>query len=151
MPNLVFFSFPDPTISPLHQPSKLVISELLFKHQNNSSLIQVWWNKDLTKCTSQDYVNREGESRGIWRIKWWRLWMSQSYFSLRFLSQNSLWKFSTFYGYKGIYSGVYEECEKSCFNQTMHSSDSTSRLEQVASLSRELTIWPDWKFYPVVL
>ena len=50
-------------------------------------------------------------------------------FSLGFLSQNSLWKFSTFHGYKGIYSGVYEECKKSCFNQTEHSGDSTSQLE----------------------
>ena len=33
-------------------------------------------------------------------------------FSLGFLSQNSLWKLSTFRGYKGIYSRVYEECEK---------------------------------------
>ena len=36
------------------------------------------------------------------------------------------------------------------YNQTGHSSDSTSRLERLASLSRELTAWPDWKFYPVV-
>ena len=41
--------------------------------------------------------------------------MSQSYFSLGFLSQNSLWKLSTFRGYKGIYSRVYEECERSFF------------------------------------
>ena len=64
--------------------------------------------------------------------------MSQSCFSLRFLSQNSLWKLSTFCGYKGLNSSVYEECEESCFNQTGHSGDSTSRLERVASLSREL-------------
>ena len=57
----------------------------------------------------------KGKSRGIWRIKWWRLWMSQSYFSLGFLSQNSLWKFSTFRGYKGIYSRGSEECEQSGF------------------------------------
>ena len=38
--------------------------------------------------------------------------MSQSCFSLGFLSQNSFWKLSTFCGYKGIYSGVYEECEE---------------------------------------
>ena len=38
--------------------------------------------------------------------------MSQSCFSLGFLSQNSLWKLSTFRGYKDIYSSVYEECEK---------------------------------------
>ena len=37
--------------------------------------------------------------------------MSQSCFSLRFLSQNFLWKLSTFHRYKGIYSGVYEECK----------------------------------------
>ena len=36
-------------------------------------------------------------------------------FSLGFLSQNSLWKLSTFRGYKGIYSRVYEECERSGF------------------------------------
>ena len=41
--------------------------------------------------------------------------MSQSCFSLRFLSQNSLWKLSTFHGNKGIYSKVYEEYEKSVF------------------------------------
>ena len=43
--------------------------------------------------------------------------MSQSCFSLRFLSQNSLWKLFTFRRYKGIYSRVYEECEKSFFNK----------------------------------
>ena len=39
--------------------------------------------------------------------------MSQSCFSLGFLSQNSLWKLSTFRGYKGIYSRVCMECEES--------------------------------------
>ena len=72
-------------------------------------------------------------------------------FSLGFLSQNSLWKHSTFRGYKGIYSSVCVECEKSVFIQTGHSSDSTSRLERVASLSRELTAWPDCLFCPVML
>ena len=43
--------------------------------------------------------------------------MSQSCFSLGFLSQNSLWKLSTFRRYKGIYSRVYEECEKLVFNK----------------------------------
>ena len=33
----------------------------------------------------------------------WRLWMNQSCFSLGFLSQNSLWKLSTFREYKGLY------------------------------------------------
>ena len=46
-PNRVFFSFPDPAISPLHQPNKLVIFELLSKHQITTSLIWVWWDKDL--------------------------------------------------------------------------------------------------------
>ena len=39
--------------------------------------------------------------------------MSQSCFSLEFLSQNSLWRLSTFRGYKGIYSRVCMECEES--------------------------------------
>ena len=105
----------------------------------------------MAKCASQGYVNGEGESRGIWRIKGLRLWMSQSYFSSGFLSQNPLWKLSTFHGYKGIYNGVYEEFEKSSFNQTEHSGHLTSRLEQVMSLNRELTAWPDCLFCPVVL
>ena len=76
--------------------------------------------------------------------------MSQSCFSLGFLSQNSLWKLSTFRGYKGIYSSVYEECEKSVFIQTGHSGDSVLRVEQVARLSHELTAWPDCIFCLVV-
>ena len=65
--------------------------------------------------------------------------MSQSCFSLGFLSQNSLWKPSTFCGYKGIYNSVCEECKKSVFTQTGHSSHLASRVERVASLSRKLT------------
>ena len=49
--------------------------------------------------------------------------------SILFFSRISLSKFSLealyISGYKSIYSRVYEECEKSCFNQTGHSSDST--------------------------
>ena len=52
-----------------------------------------------------------------------RLWMSQSCFSLEFLSQNALWKLSTFRGYKGIYSRVRGECEKSFFYKIGHSGD----------------------------
>ena len=77
--------------------------------------------------------------------------MSQSCFSLRFFSQNSLWKLSTFCGYQGIYSRMYEECKKSVVIQTGHSGDSTSRLEWVTSLSCELTTWPNWNFCLVVL
>ena len=72
--------------------------------------------------------------------------MSQSCFSLGFLTQNSLWKLSTFRGYKGIYSNVCEEYEKSGFIQIGHSGDSSSQLEQVASLSHKLTAWPDCIF-----
>ena len=61
-------------------------------------------------------------------------------FFSRFLSQNSLWKLFTFREYKGIYSGICEECEKSVFIQTWHFGDSVLRLELVASLSRELTV-----------
>ena len=39
--------------------------------------------------------------------------MNQSCFSLGFLSQYSLWKLSTFRGYKGIYNRVCMECEES--------------------------------------
>ena len=53
-----------------------------------------------------------------------RLWMNQSYCSLGFLSQKSLWKLSTFCGYKGIYSRACEECEKSFFCKTGVSGDS---------------------------
>ena len=77
--------------------------------------------------------------------------MSQSCFSLEFLFQNSLWKLSTFHGYKSIYSGVCKECEKSVFIQIGHSGDSVSWVEQVARLSRELTAWPDCIFCLVVL
>ena len=44
--------------------------------------------------------------------------MNQSCFSLRFLSQNSLWKLSFFWGKKGIYTGVRMECEESGFFKT---------------------------------
>ena len=50
--------------------------------------------------------------------------------SILYFSRVSLSKFSLealyIRGYKRIYSRVYEECEKSCFNQTGHSGDSTS-------------------------
>ena len=72
-------------------------------------------------------------------------------FSLRFLSQNSLWKLSTFHGNKAIYIGVCEECEKSVFIQIGHSCNLVSRVEQVASLSHELTTWLDHTFCLVVL
>ena len=72
-------------------------------------------------------------------------------FSLGFISQNFLWKLSTFHGYKSIYSRICEECEKSIFSKTEHSGDSVSRLERVASLSCEVTARPDCTFCPVIL
>ena len=70
-------------------------------------------------------------------------------------SRISLSKFSmealTFRGYKGIYSKVREECEKSFLYKTGHSGDSLSRLEQVTSLSHEITAKPDCTFCLVVL
>ena len=44
-----------------------------------------------------------------------RLWISQSCFSLGFLSQNSLGSSLYFVGIKGIYISVRMECEESVF------------------------------------
>ena len=60
-------------------------------------------------------------------------------FSLGFLSQNSLWKLSTFRGYNGVYSRVYEKCKRLGFKQTGHFGDSATQLERVTSLRRDLT------------
>ena len=71
--------------------------------------------------------------------------MSQSCFSLEFLFQNFLWKLFTFRGYKGIYSRVCEECEKTFFCKTMCSGDSFT-----TGISREITARLDCHFCPVV-
>ena len=69
----------------------------------------------MAKCTSQGYVNGEGESRGIWRIKGIRLWMNQSCYSLglslKILSGCSL----HFVDIKVFIVGYVRECEKSFF------------------------------------
>ena len=70
--------------------------------------------------------------------------MSQSYFSLGFLSQNSLWKLSTF-------RGVWEWNAKSQFFKTELAGDLVLRLDRVASSSCELIEWLDWTFCPIVL
>ena len=80
----------------------------------------------------------------------WRLWMNQSYFSLGFLSQNSLWKLSKYRGYKGLNIVGWEGMWKVSFSQIRWSGDLASWLGWVMSLSRELTTWPAWDFYPVV-
>ena len=63
----------------------------------------------------------------------WRLWMNQFFFSLRFLSQNSLWKLSKYRGYKGIYIVGWEGIWKDSFfpNRVVW------RLDLATGLSRE--------------
>ena len=63
----------------------------------------------------------------------WRLWMNQSCFSLGFLSQNFLWKLSTFRGYKGLYIVGWEGMWKVSFSQTRWFGDLALRLGWVAS------------------
>ena len=72
--------------------------------------------------------------------------MSQSCFSLGFLSQNSLWKLSTFRGYKSIYSGVYENPKSQ-----LQPNRAFWQLDLATRMSRELTAWLDQKFCLVVL
>ena len=77
--------------------------------------------------------------------------MSQSYFSLGFLSQNSLWKLSAVRGYKRyLYWCVYG-MRRISFSQTEWTSDLALRLDWVVSPSRELIEWLVWTFCPVVL
>ena len=108
--NLVFFSLPDPAIAHcINQMNWSLLncfpSTKTPPHWYEYGEIRIWQNVPL----SMEGVRVEE----IWRIKWWRLWMSQSCFSLGFFFQNSLWKLSTFRGYKGIYNRVYEEYEES--------------------------------------
>ena len=77
--------------------------------------------------------------------------MSQSCFSLGFLSQNSLWKLSTFCGYKGYLYWCVFGMRRVSFSQTEWIGNLASRLDWVASPSHELTEWPYWTFYPIVL
>ena len=77
--------------------------------------------------------------------------MSQSCFSLGFLSQYSLWKLSIFRGYEGhLYLCVFG-MRRVIFFKTELVGDLASRLDWTASSSRELTEWPVWTFCPVVL
>ena len=81
----------------------------------------------------------------------WRLWMSQSCSSLGFLSQYSLWKLSIFRGYEGyLYLCVFG-MRRVNFSKTKLAGGLASRLDWVASSSREQTKSPDWTFCPVVL
>ena len=108
----------------------------------NSFLIDMGMvRKGFGECTSQGCINGEGESRGIWRIKGWRLWMSQSCFSLGFLSQNSLQKLSIIRGYNGYLYWCVFVIRKVSFSQIEWSGNLASRLDWIASLSHELTTW----------
>ena len=76
----------------------------------------------------------------------WRLWMSQSGFSLGFLSQYSFWKLSIFCGYVGyLYLFVFG-MRRVSFSKIELASSLASRLDWAASSSRKLTEWPIWTF-----
>ena len=114
-------------------------------HRYGYSEIRIWLNVPLKDMSMKRVrVEEFGESKGKIVDE-----------SILFFSRVSLSKFSLealyFLWYEGVYSRVYGECEKLCFNQTGHSSDSTSQLDRVASLSCEIIAWLDWKFCPVVL
>ena len=79
------------------------------------------------------------------------MWISQSCFSLGFLSQNSLWKLSTFHGYKGYLYWSEKGMRRVNFSITEWIGDLASRLDWVVSPSCEITKWPDWTFLPVLL
>ena len=69
----------------------------------------------------------------------WRLWMNQSCFSLGFLSQNSLWKFSIFYWYKGYLYWSEKGMRRVSFSKqsglaTWLSHESKPRVNWMASL-----------------
>ena len=77
--------------------------------------------------------------------------MSQSCFSLRFLSQYSLWKLSKFCGYKWYSYWSENGMRRVRFFKTELVGDLASRLDWVTNSSREQTKLPDWTFCLVVL
>ena len=77
--------------------------------------------------------------------------MNQSCFSLGFLSQNSLWKLSTFHRYKGYLYWSEKGMQRVSFFITEWIGDLALRLDWAAGPSSELTKWPVWTFYLVVL
>ena len=81
----------------------------------------------------------------------WKLGMSQSCFSLGFLSQYSLWKLSTIRGYKGyLYLYVFG-MRRVSFSKIELAGGLASRLDWTTSSNRKVTERPDWTFCPVVL
>ena len=81
----------------------------------------------------------------------WRLWMSQSCFSLGFLSQYSLWKLSTFYGYNGYLHWGKNGMRRVRFFKTELAGSLDLRLNWVASSSRKVTAQLVCTFCSVVL
>ena len=81
----------------------------------------------------------------------WRLWISQSCFSLGFLSQYSLWKLFTFHGYKGYLYRSENGMRRVRFFKTELVDGLDSRLDWVASSSHEVTERPVCTFCLVVL
>ena len=80
-----------------------------------------------------------------------RLWMSQSCFSLGFLSQYSLWKLSIFRGYKEYLYWGENGMRRVRFFKTELAGGLDSWLDWVASSSYEVTERPVCTFCPVVL
>ena len=81
----------------------------------------------------------------------WRLWMSQSCFSLGFLFQYSLWKLSTFRGYKGYLCWGENGMWRVRFFKTELAGSLDLRLDWVASSSCKVTERPVYTFCPEVL
>ena len=81
----------------------------------------------------------------------WRLWMSQCCFSLGFLSQYSLWKLSTFRGYKRYLYWSESGMWRARFFKTELTGGLDSWLDWVASSNHEVTERPVCTFCPVVL
>ena len=81
----------------------------------------------------------------------WILWMSQSCFSLGFISQYSLWKLSIFCGYEGYLCLCVFGMQIVSFSKIELAGGLASQLDWATSSSRELTEWPVWTFCPVVL
>ena len=71
--------------------------------------------------------------------------------SILFFSQNSLWKLSTFRGYKGYLYWSENGMRRVKFFKTELAGGLASRLDWVASSSCELTERQGWTFCPVVL
>ena len=77
--------------------------------------------------------------------------MSQSCFSLEFFSQNSLWKLSTFRGYKGYLYWCVFGMRRVSFSKIKLVGDLASGLNWVVSSSHELIESLNWTFCPVML